>query len=111
MEERSLVVVSQQRWHPLRGRRRALLVLVVAVVAGLTAGGVWYRRGLTGLALAAGVALVAALAVWIVVMPGRLAPPVPRRSWRGSGGKSFVDARGPGEPMGISVPPSPAGSG
>jgi hypothetical protein len=50
---------------------------MLAVAVGLTAGGVLYWRGVTGLALVAGVVLVAALVVWVVVMPGRLAPPLP----------------------------------
>jgi hypothetical protein len=52
---------------------RKTLLAVVAVLAGM----VWWRWGLAGLAIASGIALVGGLIVWAVVMPGRLAPPLP----------------------------------
>jgi hypothetical protein len=48
----------------------------MAVLAGL-AGVVWWRWGLAGLAIACGIAVVGTLILWAVVMPARLAPPVP----------------------------------
>jgi hypothetical protein len=49
------------------------VLAVLAVLAGM----VWWRWGLVGLVIASGIALVGGLIVWAVVMPGRLAPPVP----------------------------------
>jgi uncharacterized protein YjbI with pentapeptide repeats len=54
------------------------LVRTTALVGlGVLAGMVWWRWGLAGMAVASGIALVGGLIVWAVVMPGRLAPPVP----------------------------------
>src|SRR6266540_2916197 len=60
----------QQRW-------RAWLVVVLTVAAVLAIGGALFWRALAGLALVAGVALAGALVAWVVVLPARLAPPVP----------------------------------
>jgi hypothetical protein len=72
---------SQQPWQVLRRWRdywpwwllRIAVLLGLAVVAGI----VWSRWGLAGLAVACSIALVGGLIAWAVVMPGRLAPPVP----------------------------------
>ena len=59
-----------QRW-------RTLLIIVLAGAAGLGVGSVLAWRGLAGPALVAGIALAGALVAWVVILPGRLAPPVP----------------------------------
>jgi uncharacterized protein YjbI with pentapeptide repeats len=60
-----------QRWQGWR------LVVLVATAC-LAAWGALAWRGLAGLAVIVGVALAVALLAWVVVMPGRLAPPIPR---------------------------------
>jgi hypothetical protein len=72
------VAESQQRWQVLRrwrdhGPSWLLRTAVLAVLAGVVS----WRWGLVGLAVACSIALVGGLIVWAVVMPGRLAPPVP----------------------------------
>jgi Pentapeptide repeats (8 copies) len=75
------VAGSQQAWQVLRRWRdhsrwwlpRAALLAVLAALAGM----VWWRWGLAGLAVAGCIALVGGLILWVVVMPSRLAPPVP----------------------------------
>jgi uncharacterized protein YjbI with pentapeptide repeats len=79
---------SRQRWQVLRRwRDRSLGQLprraVLATMAGLLAvlavlGVVWW--GLAGLAVAGGIALIGGLIVWVVVMPRRLAPPLPNEA-------------------------------
>jgi Pentapeptide repeats (8 copies) len=64
------VAVAWQRW-------RLPLVAVLAAAAGLAVGGAASSRGLAGLAIGAGVVLAGGLVAWVVVLPGRLAPPVP----------------------------------
>jgi hypothetical protein len=75
------VAESRQRWRILRRWRdrwpRWLLRTAVLVGLGALAGLVWWRWELVGLAVAGGIALVGGLIGWAVVMPGRLAPPVP----------------------------------
>jgi Pentapeptide repeats (8 copies) len=66
---------AHRRWHG-RWPRRLLRTAVLAVLAAL-AWLVWSRWGLAVLAVAAGIAVVGGLVVWVVVIPGRLAPPVP----------------------------------
>jgi Pentapeptide repeats (8 copies) len=58
-------------------RRRILLDTAVLAVLAVVASAVWWRWGLAGLAILGGTAAVGGLVVWVVVMPGRLAPPVP----------------------------------
>jgi hypothetical protein len=62
--------VSQQRW-------RTTLIVVLAAAVGLAMGSALSWRGLVGLAIVAGLAFAGALVAWVVVLPGRLAPPVP----------------------------------
>jgi hypothetical protein len=50
--------------------------MAVLVVLAVLAGMAWWRWGLVGLAVAAGIAMVGWLIVWAVVMPSRLAPPL-----------------------------------
>jgi uncharacterized protein YjbI with pentapeptide repeats len=64
------VAMPTQRW-------RIPLITVLAGATGLVTGSALSWRGLAGLAIVAGVALAGALVAWVVVAPGRLAPPVP----------------------------------
>src|SRR5262245_1718377 len=69
---------QQRRRRILRLLRRAVLLAAAVAGGGLAAGGVLRWRGPAGLAVAVGVVLaVALLAYWLVVLPGRLAPPIP----------------------------------
>jgi hypothetical protein len=75
------VAESQQPWQVLRRWRdrwpwplpRTAVLVVLAVLAGM----VWWRWGLTELAVASGIALVGWLIIRAVVMADRLPPPVP----------------------------------
>jgi uncharacterized protein YjbI with pentapeptide repeats len=64
------MAASHQRW-------RTPFIVVLAGAAGLAAGSTTSWRGLAGFAIIAGVALAGALVAWVVIMPTRLAPPVP----------------------------------
>lgn len=72
--------MGQQR--PTRIPRRVLLLALAAALVGLAAYGMLRWRGPGGLAVAAGIVLAVAVAVVLVVlvavMPGRLAPPIPK---------------------------------
>jgi len=62
--------VSQRRW-------RTPLIIVLAGAAALAVRFAVSWRGLAGLVIVAGVVLAGAVVAWVVVMPARLAPPVP----------------------------------
>jgi uncharacterized protein YjbI with pentapeptide repeats len=68
------VAAPPERWRTLL---ISVLIIVLAVAAGLVIGGALSWRGLPRLALVAGAAVAGALVVWVVVAPGWLAPPVP----------------------------------
>jgi hypothetical protein len=52
-------------------------MVVLAATAGLAVGSAISWRGLVGLAIVAGVALGGTLVAWALVMPERVAPPIP----------------------------------
>ncbi len=62
--------MSQQRW-------RTPLIIVLAGAAALAVRFAVSWRGLAGLVIVAGIVLAGAVVAWVVVMPARLAPPVP----------------------------------
>ena len=74
------MVAARQRWQVLRRWRDhwpwRVPLEAVPVVLAVLAGVVWWW-GLAGLAVVGIIALAGGLIVWAVVMPGRLAPPVP----------------------------------
>jgi Pentapeptide repeats (8 copies) len=75
------VAESPQRQQDLRQWRDQLLwrllPMVVLATLAVLAGIAWLRWELAGLAITITIALVGWLIVWVVMMPGRLAPPVP----------------------------------